>query len=168
MDWVSANRGEIYQTSGSNERGSLEVNSTIKEESLQMSTLMFKHNISASPPLPGVCVLAQSFQSCPTLCNPRDYSPPGCCVHGILQARTLECTAISFSITRGLSRKKKSLQKKKFQEFPGGTVDQDSMLPMQETRVQSLVKGLKSCMPCSMAKNTIKFKKINRNSRLTS
>ena len=83
MDWVSANRGEIYQTSGSNERGSLEVNSTIKEESLQMSTMMFKHNISASPPLPGVCVLAQSFQSCPTLCNPRDYSPPGCCVHGI-------------------------------------------------------------------------------------
>ena len=113
MDWVSANRGEIYQTSGSNERGSLEVNSTIKEESLQMSTLMFKHNISASPPLPGVCVLAQSFQSCPTLCNPRDYSPPGCCVHGILQARTLECTTISFSITRGLSRKKKNLFRKR-------------------------------------------------------
>ena len=113
MDWVSANRGEIYQTLGSNERGTLEVNSTIKEESLQMSTLMFKHNISASPPLPGVCVFVQSFQSGPTLCNPRDYSPPGCCVHGILQARTLECIAISFSITRGLSRKKKNLFRKR-------------------------------------------------------
>ena len=113
MDWVSANRGEIYQTLGSNERGTLEVNSTIKEESLQMSTLMFKHNISASPPLPGVCVFVQSFQSGLTLCNPRDYSPPGCCVHGILQARTLECIAISFSITRGLSRKKKNLFRKR-------------------------------------------------------
>ena len=113
MDWVSANRGEIYQTLGSNERGTLEVNSTIKEESLQMSTLMFKHNISASPPLPGVCVFVQSFQSGPTLCNPRDYSPPGCCVHGILQARTLECIAISFSITRGLSRKKKNFFRKR-------------------------------------------------------
>ena len=113
MDWVSANRGEIYQTLGSNERGTLEVNSTIKEESLQMSTLMFKHNISASPPLPGVCVFVQSFQSGPTLCNPRDYSSPGCCVHGILQARTLECIAISFSITRGLSRKKKNLFRKR-------------------------------------------------------
>ena len=113
MDWVSANRGEIYQTLGSNERGTLEVNSTIKEESLQMSTLMFKHNISASPPLPGVGVFVQSFQSGPTLCNPRDYSPPGCCVHGILQARTLECIAISFSITRGLSRKKKNFFRKR-------------------------------------------------------
>ena len=118
MDWVSANRGEIYQTLGSNERGTLEVNSTIKEESLQMSTLMFKHNISASPPLPGVCVFVQSFQSGPTLCNPRDYSPPGCCVHGILQARTLECIAISFSITRGLSRKKKISSEKEIPRIP--------------------------------------------------
>ena len=61
MYWVSANRGKIYQTSGSSEGGNLEVNSTIKEESLQMSTLMFKHNISASLPLPGVCVRDWSF-----------------------------------------------------------------------------------------------------------
>ena len=34
------------------------------------------------------CVHAKSLQSCLILCNPMDYSPPGCCVHGILQART--------------------------------------------------------------------------------
>ena len=33
---------------------------------------------------------AKSLQSCPTLCNPRDGSPPGSPVPGILQARTLE------------------------------------------------------------------------------
>ena len=36
-------------------------------------------------------------QSCPTLCNPMDYSPPGSSVHGILQTRILEWVAISFS-----------------------------------------------------------------------
>ena len=40
---------------------------------------------------------AKSLQSCPTLCNPIDGSPPGSPVPGILQARTLECVAISFS-----------------------------------------------------------------------
>ena len=32
---------------------------------------------------------AKSLQSCPTLCNPMDCSPPGSCIHGILQARIL-------------------------------------------------------------------------------
>ena len=40
---------------------------------------------------------AESLQSCPTLCNPIDGSPPGSPVPGILQARTLEQVAISFS-----------------------------------------------------------------------
>ena len=40
---------------------------------------------------------AKSLQSCPTLCDPRDGSPPGSAVPGILQARTLEWVAISFS-----------------------------------------------------------------------
>ena len=40
---------------------------------------------------------AKSLQSCPTLCDPMDCSPPGFSVHGILQARTLEWVAISFS-----------------------------------------------------------------------
>ena len=40
---------------------------------------------------------AKSFQSCPTLCDPIDGSPPGSPVPGILQARTLDWVAISFS-----------------------------------------------------------------------
>ena len=40
---------------------------------------------------------AKSLQSCPTLCNPIDGNPPGSPVPGILQARTLEWVAISFS-----------------------------------------------------------------------
>ena len=40
---------------------------------------------------------AKSLQSCPTLCDPRDGSPPGTPVAGILQARTLEWVAMSFS-----------------------------------------------------------------------
>ena len=40
---------------------------------------------------------AKSLQSCPTLCDPVDGSPPGSPIPGILQARTLERVAISFS-----------------------------------------------------------------------
>ena len=49
-------------------------------------------------------------ESCPTLCNPMDYSPGGSCVHGILQAKILEWVAISSS--RGSSHpiKLKSLE----------------------------------------------------------
>ena len=45
---------------------------------------------------------AKSLQSCPTLCDPIDGSPPGSSVRGILQARILEWVAISSS--RGPSR----------------------------------------------------------------
>ena len=45
---------------------------------------------------PAAAAAAKSLQSCPTLCDPRDGSPPGSPVPGILQARTLEWVAISF------------------------------------------------------------------------
>ena len=48
-----------------------------------------------------VCVYLVA-QSCLTLCDPKDYSPPGSSVHGILQTRILEWVAISFS--RGSSQ----------------------------------------------------------------
>ena len=40
---------------------------------------------------------AKSLQSCPTLCDPIDSTPPGSAIPGILQARTMEWVAISFS-----------------------------------------------------------------------
>ena len=46
---------------------------------------------------PSSAAAAKSLQSCPTLCDPRDGSPPGSPKPGILQARTLEWVAISFS-----------------------------------------------------------------------
>ena len=45
----------------------------------------------------GATAAAKSLQSCPTLCDPIDGSPPGSPVPGILQAKTLEWVAISFS-----------------------------------------------------------------------
>ena len=52
---------------------------------------------------------AKSHQSCPTLCDPREGSPPGSPVPGILQARTLEWAAISFSNAWKWKLKGKSL-----------------------------------------------------------
>ena len=59
-------------------------------------------------------VAAKSLQSCPTLCDPIDGSPPGFPIPGILQARTLECStlewvAISFSNAWKWKMKVKSL-----------------------------------------------------------
>ena len=42
-------------------------------------------------------IVSEVAQSCATLCNPMDCSPPGSSIHGIFQARILECVAISFS-----------------------------------------------------------------------
>ena len=47
--------------------------------------------------LSAAAAAAKSLQSCPTLCDPIDGSPPGSPIPGILQARTLEWVAISFS-----------------------------------------------------------------------
>ena len=52
---------------------------------------------SARRSFPSRITAAKSLQSCPTLCDPIDSSPPGSPVPGILQARTLERVAISFS-----------------------------------------------------------------------
>ena len=54
---------------------------------------------------------AKSLQSCPTLCDPTDGSPPGSPVPGILQARTLEWVAMSFSNAGKWKAKVKSLSR---------------------------------------------------------
>ena len=58
-----------------------------------------------------VAAAAKSLQSCPTLCNPIDRSPPGSSVPGILQARSRECVAISFSNAWKWKVKGKSLSR---------------------------------------------------------
>ena len=60
---------------------------------------------------PSPSAAAKSLQSCPTLCDPIDGSPPGSPVPGILQARTLESVAISFSSAWKWKVKVKSLSR---------------------------------------------------------
>ena len=62
---------------------------------------------------------AKSLQSCPTLCDPIDSSPPGSAVPGILQARTLEGVAISFSNAWKWKVKVKSLSRLRLLVTPG-------------------------------------------------
>ena len=63
------------------------------------------------PFTPTATAAAKSLQSCPTLCDPIDGSSPGSPVPGILQARTLECVAISFSHAWKWKGKVKSLSR---------------------------------------------------------
>ena len=70
---------------------------------------------------------AKSLQSCPTLCDPIDGSPPGSAIPGILQARTLECAAISFSNAWKWKVKGKSLSRVQLSDpmdcsLPGSSV----------------------------------------------
>ena len=61
---------------------------------------MCEHSVAQLCPIlcdPMAAAAAKSLQSCPTLCDSIDASPPGSPVPGILQARTLEWVAISFS-----------------------------------------------------------------------
>ena len=55
------------------------------------------HRLETLKTLYAAAAAAKSLQSCPTLCDPVDSSPPGSPVPGILQARILEWVAISFS-----------------------------------------------------------------------
>ena len=69
--------------------------------SLILSLLIFYFNFSC------LCLLAKSLQSCPTLWDLMDCSPPGSSVHGILQARILEWVSMfssrGISLTKGLN-----------------------------------------------------------------
>ena len=73
-----------------------------------------------------VCVAAaaKSLQSCPTLCNPIDGSPSGSAVPGILQARTLELVAMSFSNAWKQKVKVKSLSHVRLFATPWTTASQ--------------------------------------------
>ena len=63
----------------------------MKSWGLELQYMYFREQIQDA------AAAAKLLQSCPTLCDPIDGSPPGSPVPGILQARTLEWVAISFS-----------------------------------------------------------------------
>ena len=102
---VAQSRTQLKRLSGS----SSEIQRSIWElTSGQCSSLISLISISSSAYKPCMyfwqlyawiiyTATAKSFQSCPTLCDPIDGSPPGSPVPGILQARTLQWVAISFS-----------------------------------------------------------------------
>ena len=82
-----------------------------------------KNRLQAIGEIKFVCIsfsaaAAKSLQSCPTLCDPIDSSPPGSSVPGILQARTLEWVAIAFSNAWKWKVKVKSLSRVRLQVTP--------------------------------------------------
>ena len=64
---------------------------------LHLLCLLHWHHLRSYSSLAAAAAAIKSLQSCPTLCDPIDGSPPGSSVHGIFQARVLEWGAIAFS-----------------------------------------------------------------------
>ena len=73
-----------------------ELKSLLMKVKVESEKVGLKFNIQKTKIMTAAAA-AKSLQSCPTLCDPMDCSPPGFSIHGILQARTLEWVAISFS-----------------------------------------------------------------------
>ena len=73
-----------------------------EKENQSVGNFQLQYHLSAA-------AAAKPLQSCPTLCDPIDGSPPGSPIPGILQARTLEWVAISFSNAWKWKMKVKSL-----------------------------------------------------------
>ena len=78
---------------------------------LECSVSMSSHSLTSSSTVSVAAAAAKSLQLCPTLCDPIDGSLPGSAVPGILQARTLEWVAVSFSNAWKWKVKVKSLSR---------------------------------------------------------
>jgi len=100
---------------------------------------------------------AKSLQSCPTLCDPIDGSPPGSPVPGILQARTLEWVAISFSNAWKWKVKVKSLSRVQLFATPW-TAAYQAPPPMGFSR--QYWSGVSSPSPCIPLEITIYYKEL--------
>ena len=84
------------------------LNPHCRQSHYPLSQLRAHREVTNVPTL-SLLLTAKSLQSCPTLCDPIDGSPPGSPVPGIIQARTLEWVAISFSNARKWKVKVKSI-----------------------------------------------------------
>ena len=93
-------------------------------------------------PTSAAAAAAKSLQSCPTLCDPIDGSPPGSPIPGILQARTLEWVAISFSNAWKWKVKVKWLSRVRLLATPW-TVDYQALLSIGFSRQEHW-----SVLPC--------------------
>ena len=82
-------------------------NTTVQKHQLFGAQLWFYSNSTSTH----AAAAAKSLQSCPTLCDPKDGSPPGSPIPGILEASTLEWAAISFSSAWKWKVKVKSLSR---------------------------------------------------------
>ena len=117
---------------------------------------------------------AKSLQSCPTLCDPIDGSPPGSPTPGILQARTLEWVAISFSNAWKWKVKVKSLSRVRLfatpwtaalqaplsmgfsrQEYWSGVPLPSPIYRVHHTKWQTELLKLKSRLPGEISKTSI-------------
>jgi len=110
---------------------------------------------------------AKSLQSCLTLCDPIDSSPPGSSVPGILQARTLEWVAISFSNAWEWKVKVKSLSPVRLFTTPWTAAYQDppsmgfsrqdywSGMPLPSPEVAQSCPTLCNPMDCSLPGSTV-------------
>ena len=98
---------------------------------------------------------AKSLQSCPTLCDPTDGSPPGSPVPGILQARTRKWVAISFSNAWKWKVKVKSLSRVRPSATPWTIAHQAS--PSMRFSRQEYWRGLPLPSPTSSVKSTNYF-----------
>ena len=97
----------IWKKSISSSQFNCEHRTVSKINSLKICKITMK--IKRKHTLNKTAAAAKSLQSCPTLCDPIDGSPPGSPIPGILQARTLEWVAISFSNAWKWKVKMKSL-----------------------------------------------------------
>ena len=99
----------------------------------RMFILLFSRLLCKFLICPAAAAAAKSLQSCPTLCDPIDGSPPGSPVPGILQARTLEWVAISFSNAWKWKGKVKSLSRVRLFATPW-TEAYQALLPLGFSR----------------------------------
>ena len=110
--------------------------------------------------LPDTAAAAKSLQSCPTLCDPIDGSPSGSPVPGILQARTLEWVAISYSNAWKWKVKVKSLSRVPLFVTPW-TAAYQAPLSMEFSR-QEYWSGLPLPSPNSVLCDGLNRKKIQK------